>query len=292
MNMSKILTAVLACAFAVSAAAQHHGKHGDEASFGRKGDPKKVTRTIEVDMSDTMRFAPAELTVKQGETIRFRAKNSGKVMHEMVLGTMAELKKHADDMKNKPDMHHDAPHLAHVAPGKTATLVWQFTKPGEFHYACLVPGHFEAGMVGRIRVVVASHEKHSRDAERDEYRAGAGMGYAKAAELNHFPGPLHVLELGDKLGLSAEQRAATKRLMDAHKAEARRIGAKLVDAEHAIEAMFRGGAVNEAALAQAVRQAAALEGEYRLAHLETHRRMRALLTDEQVARYDKLRGYR
>ena len=125
----------------------------------------------------------------------------------------------------------------------------------------------------------------------EQYRAGAGMGYARAAELNHFPGPMHVLELADKLALSDEQRVATRRLMDAHKAEARALGAKLVEAEREVEALFRGGQVEEAALAKAVRSAAALEGEYRLSHLETHRRMRALLTAEQVARYDELRGY-
>lgn len=127
--------------------------------------------------------------------------------------------------------------------------------------------------------------------EIEQYRAGAGMGYAKAAELNHYPGPMHVLDLAEKLGLSAEQRAATKRLMDTHKADARAIGAKLVAAEQRLEALFRGGKAEQAVLAKAVQEAAALQGEYRLSHLETHRRMRALLTDDQVARYDQLRGY-
>lgn len=127
--------------------------------------------------------------------------------------------------------------------------------------------------------------------EIEQYRAGAGMGYAKAAELNRFPGPMHVLELAEQLGLSAEQRTATRRLMEAHKAEARAIGAKLVEAESLLDAQFRGPSVDGAALAAAVRDAALLQGEYRLAHLETHRRMRALLTDEQVTRYDELRGY-
>jgi Spy/CpxP family protein refolding chaperone len=124
-----------------------------------------------------------------------------------------------------------------------------------------------------------------------QYLSGAGMGYAKSAELNRFPGPMHVLELADQLKLSASQRAATKGLMDAHKAEARAIGAELVESERELEALFRSGRVDESALARAVRTAAALQGEYRLAHLETHRRMRALLTDEQIARYDELRGY-
>jgi hypothetical protein len=127
--------------------------------------------------------------------------------------------------------------------------------------------------------------------EVEQYLSGAGMGYAKAAELNHFPGPMHVLELADKLGLSGEQRKATQRLMEEHKAEARAIGAKLVAAERALEALFRDGQVPQEKLARAVSEAAALQGEYRLSHLETHRRMRALLSDAQVKQYDQIRRY-
>lgn len=123
-----------------------------------------------------------------------------------------------------------------------------------------------------------------------QYRAGAGMGFAKAAELNRFPGPMHVLEHAEALGLTAAQRAATKALMEEHKAQARAIGAELVESEAALDALFRGGAVDAAALATAVRRVAAVQGEYRLSHLETHRRMRGLLTHEQVAHYDRLRG--
>lgn len=127
--------------------------------------------------------------------------------------------------------------------------------------------------------------------EVKQYLAGAGMGYAKAAELNRFPGPQHALELADDLRLSPAQRTAVRELMDAHKAEARAIGAKLVAAEHELDALFRRGDVDQAVLARAVHTAAALQGQYRLSHLETHRRTRALLTDEQVERYDRLRGY-
>lgn len=283
--------ALLALLGIVSTAFAQHSHSPKAASdrdtpFGRPGNPKAVSRTIEVDMSDKLRFMPADIVVQQGETIRFRVKNSGQTLHEMVIGTKENLQKHAEAMRKHPGMKHDAPYIAHVAPGKTGTIVWQFTKAGEFQYACLVPGHFEAGMVGRIRV----SEKGAAD-RMEQYRAGAGMGYARAAELNHFPGPMHVLELADKLALTEEQRAATKRLMDAHKADARAIGARLADAELEVEALFRAGQVDEAALAKAVRTAAALEGEYRLSHLETHRRMRALLTAEQIARYDELRGY-
>ena len=124
----------------------------EEHAFGRPGDPKKVSRTVKIDMTDAMRYTPAEISVKRGETIRFEVKNSGKVMHELVLGTMPDLEAHAELMRKHPGMEHDEPNMVHVAPGKTGQLVWQFTRAGEFHYGCLVPGHFEAGMVGRIVV--------------------------------------------------------------------------------------------------------------------------------------------
>jgi Spy/CpxP family protein refolding chaperone len=141
----------------------------------------------------------------------------------------------------------------------------------------------------------ATHEtreiKALSDDEAKQYLSGAGMGYAKAAELNHFPGPMHVLELADALQLSADQRRAVKALMDEHKAQARAIGARLVESERALEVLFRRPDVPQQALADAVKQAALLQGEYRLSHLETHRRMKPLLTAEQVAKYDALRGY-
>ena len=157
----KLIFSLLLAAFAPSALAHGEAKHGAnaaralsiiETAFGREGDPKKVSRTVNVDMSDKMRFSPAELTVRQGDTVRFRVRNSGKVMHEMVLGTMEELKQHAEMMKKQPEMEHAEPYMAHVAPGRTETMVWQFTKAGDYYYGCLVPGHFEAGMIGRIRV--------------------------------------------------------------------------------------------------------------------------------------------
>ena len=152
--LRSLLTGAMLGAFANLAAAQGHAGHASpEKLFGQRGDPKKVSRTIDLDMSDAMRFAPAALAVKQGETVRFRLKNSGKVMHEMVLGTMQDLEAHAELMRKDAGMHHHgAANMVHVAPGKTAALVWQFTNAGEFHYGCLVPGHFEAGMRGRIRV--------------------------------------------------------------------------------------------------------------------------------------------
>jgi uncharacterized cupredoxin-like copper-binding protein len=124
----------------------------DEHPWGRQGDPAKARRTITIGMSDAMRFTPAEVKVKQGETVRFVVKNNGKAMHEMVIGTLEELKVHGEMMKKHPTMEHDEPYMAHVAPGKREEIVWTFTKPGEFHFGCLVPGHFDAGMIGRIIV--------------------------------------------------------------------------------------------------------------------------------------------
>ena len=124
----------------------------EEMPFGRAADPKRARRMIRVDMSDQMRFTPAELTLRQGEVVRFVVANKGKLMHEMVLGTMEDLKKHAEMMRKHPGMEHDEPHMVHVAPGKTGEMGWQFTKAGEFYYGCLIPGHFEAGMVGKIFV--------------------------------------------------------------------------------------------------------------------------------------------
>jgi uncharacterized cupredoxin-like copper-binding protein len=124
----------------------------EERAFGREGDPKKVTRTIKVDMRDTMRFTPDLVTVKRGETVRFVASNSGKLMHEVVLGTVEELKEHAETMRKFPNMEHADANMAHVKPGAKGDIVWQFTKAGEYQFACLMPAHFEAGMVGKVVV--------------------------------------------------------------------------------------------------------------------------------------------
>jgi hypothetical protein len=129
------------------------------------------------------------------------------------------------------------------------------------------------------------------DSEVKQYLAGAGMGYARAAELNGFPGPMHALELADRLRLTIDQRADIQRLMDQHKAHARAIGAKRVAAEKSLDDLFRSGAVDQERLAEAVRTTAQIDGEYRLSHLDTHRQMKALLSEHQVAMYNKLRGY-
>jgi uncharacterized cupredoxin-like copper-binding protein len=128
----------------------HADSHASEA--GRPGDPAKVSRTIGVSMSDDMRFTPAEVTVKKGETIRFFVKNAGKVPHEMVIGTMAELKAHAVQMRSMPTMQHADPNMITLKPGQRGGIVWQFDKAGTVDFACLIPGHLEAGMAGKVEV--------------------------------------------------------------------------------------------------------------------------------------------
>jgi uncharacterized cupredoxin-like copper-binding protein len=116
----------------------------------------KVDRTITVDMTDNMRFTPARISVRRGETIRFLVKNSGQVKHEMVIGSMAELKEHAEMMRKMPEMAHDdedeLSSQVTVEPGETGEIVQHFTKAGAYDFACLQPGHFEAGMKGLIAV--------------------------------------------------------------------------------------------------------------------------------------------
>ena len=153
-----------AVSITVAVAAGSAWAHGDEkphvfdpakvedTDFGRQGNPNAVTRTIKVGMADTMRFTPGSITVKRGETVRFVVRNGGKLLHEMVLGTKGALKEHAELMRKFPEMEHADANMAHVQPGKAGEIVWQFTKAGEFEFACLQPGHFEAGMVGKVVV--------------------------------------------------------------------------------------------------------------------------------------------
>ena len=120
---------------------------------------------------------------------------------------------------------------------------------------------------------------------------GHGAGFAKAAELNGYPGPMHVLELADRLGLSAEQRTATQRLMHEHKQRARSLGAGLVNAERELDGLFVQRSATPDAVDAATRRVALLQAELRAEHLKTHLAQTALLTPEQVRRYSELRGY-
>jgi len=127
-----------------------HGGHGQ--AVGKSGNPREVSRTIRVVMSDDMRFAPAKVNVKRGETIRFAIRNAGKIKHEMVIGSMAELKEHAEMMRKMPEMQHADPNALTLNPSKSGEVLWQFTNAGTVDFACLQPGHFEAGMMGKVLV--------------------------------------------------------------------------------------------------------------------------------------------
>jgi uncharacterized cupredoxin-like copper-binding protein len=127
----------------------------EQKPWGIAGDAARVQRTIEIRMGDDMRFRPRRIEVRQGETVRLRVRNGGRVMHELVIGTRQELEEHAALMKKFPNMEHDEPWMAHVGPGRSGEIVWTFNRAGEFDFACLIAGHYEAGMTGRIIVAAA-----------------------------------------------------------------------------------------------------------------------------------------
>ena len=133
-----------------------HAKKGptvkEQKDWGIAGDAKNAKRSIEVGMADTMRFTPNRIDVRLGETVKFVVRNSGKQMHEFVIGTQAENARHAALMLKFPNMEHDEPYMAHVGPGKTGEIVWTFNRAGEFEFACLIAGHYQGGMVGTIQV--------------------------------------------------------------------------------------------------------------------------------------------
>ena len=124
----------------------------EQKAWGIAGDSKDVKRTIEINMTDNMRFSPDRIEVKQGETVKFVVKNSGKVLHELVIGTKKELDEHAAMMLKFPNMEHDEPYMTHVKAGAKGEVIWNFNRPGEFDFACLIAGHYQAGMVGKIVV--------------------------------------------------------------------------------------------------------------------------------------------
>ena len=114
--------------------------------------PALMRRAPSLVMADSMRFTPANITTKKGETIRFVVTNSGKIKHEMVLGTPEMLKEHYAMMMKMPGMEHAEPNQVTVEPGRTGQILWRFIKAGQVEFACLQPGHLEAGMKGSVSV--------------------------------------------------------------------------------------------------------------------------------------------
>ena len=151
----KIIRTILAVALLTGASLAASAHEGEHFSAGVPGNPKKPARTVTVIMNDgdgTMKFAPDHLDVKKGEQIHFIIENKGALKHEFMLASVKDNDKHAEMMKKFPDMEHDDPNAKSVDPGKTADILWRFTKVGTFEFACLIPGHREAGMHGFVTV--------------------------------------------------------------------------------------------------------------------------------------------
>ena len=152
--MNRMALAALLMVATAAAAHDEHAHHGggNEYPWGKPGDASKVSKTVRIEMADTLRYSPDRVEAKRGETVKFVVHNAGKLPHEMVIGTERELREHAEAMRKHPDMHHDDPYMVEVAPGGTGEIVWTFSKPGTFAFGCLVPGHWEGGMKGAIMV--------------------------------------------------------------------------------------------------------------------------------------------
>lgn len=142
--------AVLSLWAGATLAAAGHAGHGH--GIGEAGDPAKSSRLIRVEATDDMRFRPAAISVKPGETVTFVVVNKGKLKHEFMLGSTKDLKDHAAEMAKNPEMEHDDDNVVSLEPGETKRLVWRFTRSGRVDFGCLVPGHYDGGMHGRISI--------------------------------------------------------------------------------------------------------------------------------------------
>ena len=127
--------------------------------------------------------------------------------------------------------------------------------------------------------------------EIDGYLSGDGTGFAKAAELNHYPGPRHVLELAGQLRLSAEQRKRTQAIFERGKSQAMRLGKQLVEKEERLDLRFAEGAISDAELERLVAEISVIQGKLRAVYLRAHLAQRVVLTQDQITLYDSLRGY-
>ena len=160
--MNRFKAILLAATLATSGVVLAHGDatHAKKAAavkkeqkdWGIAGNAKAGMRSITITMTDNMRITPDRIDVRQGETVKIVLKNSGKMLHEFVLGTKKELEEHAALMLKFPTMEHDEPYMAHVPVGKTGQIIWTFNRAGDFDFACLIAGHYQAGMVGKVTV--------------------------------------------------------------------------------------------------------------------------------------------
>lgn len=141
-------------AFAAGAHGEHagHAMPAASAPIGTPGDAARVTRSIDIDMTDAMRFTPAQVQIKASETVRFNVRNSGRIRHEMVLGTDADLQAHYAMMMKDPGMRHEEANAISLEGGKSGQIVWKFDRAGTVSFGCLEPGHYTAGMKGAVSV--------------------------------------------------------------------------------------------------------------------------------------------
>ena len=157
MSRLSILPALaLTLAAPAFAAGTHEGGHEEEMAVGIPGNAGHVDRTVEVSMIETddgeMLFEPRDLAFREGETVRLVISNDGEQDHEFVLDTAEANQKHKATMERFPEMEHDDPNAVRLEPGKTGEIVWTFANDGTFEFACLIPGHYEAGMHGPMVV--------------------------------------------------------------------------------------------------------------------------------------------
>lgn len=152
------ITAILLTGSVALASGTHSGGHDDEGA-GKPGDASNVTRIVKVKMYETddgeMLYEPNSLSVKKGETIRFAITNAGENEHEFVLDTFDKNQEHKAQMAKFPEMEHDDPNSIRLEEGEKGDIIWEFSNEGEFEFACLIPGHYESGMRGDLKV--ASH---------------------------------------------------------------------------------------------------------------------------------------
>ena len=159
MNPRHLLACLITlAAMPALAAGSHGGGHGDGqmSAIGEPGQASEVARSIRISMLETddgnMVFEPSTLQVEEGETVRLNFVNAGELEHEFVMGKHADIMQHKAEMQGSPEMGHDDPNTIRLQPGEEGDIVWTFGNAGEFDFACLIPGHYELGMKGDIKV--------------------------------------------------------------------------------------------------------------------------------------------
>ncbi len=152
-------TLILALALAVAACGQGSAETatpettGHEFAFGSPADAADAARVVEIQTTDDMRFEPADITVAAGETVTFRLTNDGALVHDFTLGDQATQDEHEAEMAEMGGMgHDDEPNVATIPAGETVELTWTFGEEGTVLIGCHQPGHYAAGMTGRVTV--------------------------------------------------------------------------------------------------------------------------------------------